>query len=54
MEFVASSPTPVFFLNKHSEDIEVVREYVDHFTHDTECIEMVRFILYSKSFSYEL
>jgi DNA-directed RNA polymerase II subunit RPB3 len=42
MEFVASSPTPVFFLNKHSEDIEVVREYVDHFTHDTECIEMAK------------
>lgn len=49
LEFIASSPTPVFFLNEQSEDIELVREYEDNFMHDTECIETVRFISYSKS-----
>ena len=49
LEFIASSPTPVFFLNEQSEDIELVREYEDNFMHDTECIETVRFISYSKT-----
>jgi len=42
LEFIASSPTPVFFLNEQSEDIELVREYEDNFMHDTECIETAK------------
>jgi len=44
----------VFFLNEQSEDIELVREYEDNFMHDTECIETVRFISYSKTLFFQI
>jgi hypothetical protein len=49
MEFIASSPTPVFFFNEQSQDIELGSEYINNFMHDTECLQKVKLILFNVS-----